>query len=143
MGVGLLHQLAVLNGGKAKACGGDAMMRIEAYQKAGGFNTTLICGEEPELCIRIRQAGYTIDRRDAEMTLHDAKMTKFSQFWKRSVRGGWAYAEGSAMHQHARGHDARSDDERTGDRDAEASSHPRQGAWFVQSVTRPTRSNGG
>ncbi len=84
--------------GEAKACGGDAMMRIEAYKKAGGFNTTLICGEEPELCIRIRQAGYTVKRLDAEMTLHDAKMTKFSQFWKRSVRGGWAYAEGYAMH---------------------------------------------
>lgn len=84
--------------GEAKACGGDAMMRIEAYQQAGGFNTSLICGEEPELCIRIRAAGWTIQRLDAEMTLHDAKMTQFSQFWKRSVRGGWAYAEGSAMH---------------------------------------------
>ena len=84
--------------GEAKACGGDAMMRIEAYQKAGGFNTKLICGEEPELCIRIRHAGFTVRRLDAEMTMHDAKMTRFGQFWKRSVRGGWAYAEGFAMH---------------------------------------------
>lgn len=84
--------------GEAKACGGDSMMKIEAYHQAGGFNTTLICGEEPELCIRIRRAGWRIQRLDAEMTLHDAKMTKFSQFWKRSVRGGWAYAEGSAMY---------------------------------------------
>jgi glycosyltransferase involved in cell wall biosynthesis len=84
--------------GEAKTCGGDAMMRIEAYKQAGGFNTSLICGEEPELCIRIRRSGWTIQRLDAEMTLHDAKMTTFSQFWKRSVRGGWAYAEGSAMH---------------------------------------------
>lgn len=84
--------------GEAKACGGDAMMRIEAYQQAGGFNPKLICGEEPELCIRIRAAGWTVRRLDAEMTLHDAKMTRFGQFWKRSVRGGWAYAEGSAMH---------------------------------------------
>lgn len=84
--------------GEAKACGGDAMMRIQAYQQAGGFNTKLICGEEPELCIRIRAAGWTVRRLDAEMTLHDAKMTRFGQFWKRSVRGGWAYAEGSAMH---------------------------------------------
>lgn len=84
--------------GDAKACGGDSMMRIDAYKEAGGFNTSLICGEEPELCIRVRQAGWSIQRLDAEMTLHDAKMTKFSQFWKRSVRGGWAYAEGTAMH---------------------------------------------
>ncbi len=84
--------------GKAKACGGDAMMRIVAYQQAGGFNPKLICGEEPELCIRIRAAGWAVRRLDAEMTLHDAKMTTFGQFWKRSVRGGWAYAEGAAMH---------------------------------------------
>lgn len=84
--------------GEAQACGGDAMMRINAYQQVGGFNTTLICGEEPELCVRLRQAGWTIERLDAEMTLHDAKMTKFSQFWKRSVRSGWAYAQGAAMH---------------------------------------------
>ncbi len=84
--------------GETKACGGDAMMRINAYQQAGGFNTTLICGEEPELCVRLRQAGWTIQRLDAEMTLHDARMTRFSQFWKRSVRGGWAYAQGAAMH---------------------------------------------
>ena len=84
--------------GEAKACGGDSMMKIEAYRQAGGFNTKLICGEEPELCIRIRAAGWKVMRLDAEMTLHDAKMTKFSQFWKRSVRGGWAYAEGFAMH---------------------------------------------
>jgi GT2 family glycosyltransferase len=84
--------------GEAKACGGDAMMRIKTYQQAGGFNTSLICGEEPELCIRLRQAGFTIQRLDAEMTLHDAKMTTFNQFWKRSVRGGWAYAQGAAMH---------------------------------------------
>jgi glycosyltransferase involved in cell wall biosynthesis len=84
--------------GKAKSCGGDAMMRIKAYQKAGGFNTSMICGEEPELCIRIRAGGWTVRRLDAEMTLHDAKMTRLGQFWKRSVRGGWAYAEGAAMH---------------------------------------------
>jgi len=84
--------------GEAKACGGDAMMRLEAFKQVGGFNPTLICGEEPEFCVRLRQAGWTIQRLDAEMTLHDAAMTKFSQFWKRSVRGGWAYAQGAAMH---------------------------------------------
>jgi len=84
--------------GETRACGGDAMMRINAYQRVGGFNPALICGEEPELCVRLRQAGWKIQRLRAEMTLHDAKMTTFSQFWFRSVRGGWAYAQGAAMH---------------------------------------------
>jgi GT2 family glycosyltransferase len=84
--------------GEAKACGGDAMMRVSAFQQVGGFNASCICGEEPELCVRLRAAGWKVLRVDAEMTLHDAAMTRFGQFWKRQVRGGWAYAEGAAMH---------------------------------------------
>jgi hypothetical protein len=32
------------------------------------------------------------------MTLHDAAIMHFSQWWKRNVRNGHAYAEGAAMH---------------------------------------------
>ncbi len=84
--------------GETKACGGDSMMRVTAFQQAGGFNPTLIAGEEPELCVRLRQQGGKILRLDAEMTLHDAQMTRFSQWWKRSLRAGHAYAEGSWLH---------------------------------------------
>lgn len=84
--------------GAAKACGGDALMRVNAFQKAGGYNPTLIAGEEPELCVRLRQNGGKIWRLDAEMTLHDAQMTRFGQWWKRMVRGGFAYAEGAWLH---------------------------------------------
>src|SRR5207249_5938109 len=48
--------------------------------------------------VRLRQHGWKIYRVDAQMTLHDAAMTRFSQWWKRSVRAGHAYAEGFAMH---------------------------------------------
>ena len=84
--------------GLAKACGGDALMRLEAFQAVGGFNPTLIAGEEPELCLRLRQTGWDIYRIDAEMTLHDAAMTSFRQWWRRARRAGHAYAEGTAMH---------------------------------------------
>ncbi|MCA1993210.1 MAG: glycosyltransferase, partial [Coleofasciculus sp. S288] len=84
--------------GEAKACGGDSMMRVEAFQQVGGFNPTLIAGEEPELCVRLRQKGWKILRLDAEMTLHDAQMTHFSQWWKRTLRAGHAYAEGAWLH---------------------------------------------
>lgn len=84
--------------GEAKACGGDALMRIVAIQKAGGYNPALIAGEEPELCVRLRQQGWKIYRLDAEMTLHDAQMTRFGQWWKRSLRAGHAYAEGAYLH---------------------------------------------
>ena len=84
--------------GTAKYCGGDALMRAEALQALGGYRPDLICGEEPELCIRLRSQGWLIERLDAEMTLHDAAMHRFTQWWQRSIRGGWAVAEGAALH---------------------------------------------
>ena len=58
----------------------------------------LQAGEVPELCLRLRQAGWRIRRIDAEMTLHDAAITRFSQWWTRMVRSGHAYAQGFALH---------------------------------------------
>lgn len=84
--------------GAAAACGGDAMMRMRALEAAGDFDPGLIAGEEPELCVRMRAAGWQVWRLDAEMTLHDAAMLRFGQFWKRMRRGGHAFAEGAAMH---------------------------------------------
>lgn len=84
--------------GEASACGGDALFRTEAIRAVEGYNPSMICGEEPEMCIRMRQKGWKIERISAEMTVHDAAMYRFSQWWKRSVRGGWAVAEGFAMH---------------------------------------------
>lgn len=84
--------------GQAKACGGDALMRGQAFDEVGGFDPRLIAGEEPELCVRLRAAGWEVWRLDAEMTLHDAAMTRFGQWWTRARRAGHAAAEGMAMH---------------------------------------------
>lgn len=84
--------------GEAKACGGDAMIKADVFRDVSGYNPEVIAGEEPELCVRVRQNGWKVWRIDAEMTLHDANMTRFSQWWKRSVRGGYAYALGADMH---------------------------------------------
>jgi len=84
--------------GETKACGGDALMRISAFENVGGFRPNLIAGEEPELCVRLRASGWKIWRLREEMTLHDAAMTRFRQWWKRSMRGGYAYAEGAHLH---------------------------------------------
>lgn len=84
--------------GQAKACGGDVLMRSAAFEAVGGFNPTLIAGEEPELCVRLRQAGWTIWRLDSEMTLHDADLHRFGQWWNRARRCGFAFAQGAYMH---------------------------------------------
>ena len=84
--------------GQAKACGGDALMRKDAVLAVGGYRDSLIAGEEPEMCVRLRQKGWQIWRLDAEMTWHDAAMTHFGQWWKRSKRAGHAFAEGASLH---------------------------------------------
>ncbi|MEP1612823.1 MAG: glycosyltransferase family A protein [Roseobacter sp.] len=84
--------------GEARACGGDALMRMAALDAVGGYNPTLIAGEEPEMCVRLRAADWKIWRIDAEMTLHDAAMTRIGQFWSRARRAGHAWAEGATLH---------------------------------------------
>ncbi len=84
--------------GEASACGGDALMRLAPLQDLGGYREDLIAGEEPELCLRLRAAGWRIWRLDAEMTLHDAQMLRFAQWWTRARRAGYAFAEGATLH---------------------------------------------
>ena len=84
--------------GITKACGGDAMIRVEAFSAVGGYNGSVIAGEDDELCVRLREAGWSIARIAAEMTVHDAAMTRFGQWWNRAVRAGHCFAEGYALH---------------------------------------------
>lgn len=84
--------------GQAAACGGDALMRFAAVQAVGGYRGDLIAGEEPELCLRLRRAGGEVWRIAAEMTLHDAALLRFGQWWRRMRRAGHAFAEGAALH---------------------------------------------
>lgn len=89
--------------GEADACGGDLMARARAFNAAGGFDERLIAGEEPELCFRLRQSGWKIYRADRLMTYHDAAMTRFSQWLRRAMRAGYAYAASSALHRRTPG----------------------------------------
>lgn len=84
--------------GETTACGGNAMMRVEALRAVGGYREDLVAGEEPELCLRLRAAGWSVQRLDAEMGLHDAAMTRFGQWWRRTVRSGHAFAQSLALH---------------------------------------------
>lgn len=84
--------------GQARAVGGIAMMRIAALTAVGGFRNDLIAGEEPELCVRLRAAGWRLWRLPIDMAWHDAEMTRFSQWWRRTVRSGFAFAQGAHLH---------------------------------------------
>ena len=84
--------------GEVRAFLGDVMIRTAALERAGGYRDDLIAGEEPELGVRLRAAGWLIWRLPDEMTLHDAAMTRFRQWWQRAVRAGYAFAQGAQLH---------------------------------------------
>jgi glycosyltransferase involved in cell wall biosynthesis len=79
--------------GDSEFCGGDALVRREALERVEGFDDTLIAGEEPELCRRLRGKHYRVLHMDIPMTLHDLGVDSFSAYWRRAVRAGHAYAE--------------------------------------------------
>jgi GT2 family glycosyltransferase len=84
--------------GETDACGGIALMRVAPVRAVGGFRAGLIAGEEPELCARLRAAGWKVLRLPADMAWHDAALTRFGQWWRRAVRSGHACAELTRLH---------------------------------------------
>jgi GT2 family glycosyltransferase len=84
--------------GEMRACGGIALMRVKAFEAVGGFRDDLIAGEEPELCVRLRAKGWRIWRLESDMALHDAAITRFTQWWRRNTRSGYSFAQGAYLH---------------------------------------------
>lgn len=84
--------------GQIKTCPGIAMYRVVHFKAVGGFNSTVVAGEEADLCCRIRRRGWVVLRLSQEMAFHDADMRCFRQWWTRSVRSGYAYAQVAALH---------------------------------------------
>jgi glycosyltransferase involved in cell wall biosynthesis len=79
--------------GEVESVGGVFMVRREVFESVGGFDATVTAGEEPELCLRLRQKGWKILRLDHRMAWHDLAMTRFSQWWTRQVRNGYGSAD--------------------------------------------------
>jgi GT2 family glycosyltransferase len=87
--------------------GGIMMARVAALQDVGGFNEEAIAGEEPDLGVRLMQAGHSLIKIDQSMATHDAQIMTFGQWWTRAVRGGHAMAHLYARHGRTRFRDGR------------------------------------
>ena len=79
--------------GRSLYFGGDVLVRRAALAQVDGFDPNLKAGEEPELCARLRAAGWQIEHIDAPMTLHDLAINSLRAYWLRAYRSGIAYAE--------------------------------------------------
>jgi cellulose synthase/poly-beta-1,6-N-acetylglucosamine synthase-like glycosyltransferase len=88
--------------GESPGCGGDALFRVAALRRVDFYNPAMIAGEDTELSMRLRKAGWRLRRIAAEMTLHDAAITRFGQWWRRTQRSGHAFGEMAHLHPDAR-----------------------------------------
>lgn len=88
--------------GPASGVGGDALFRVAALREVDFYNAAMIAGEDTELAMRLRKRGWKLYRVDAEMTLHDANITRLGQWWNRTRRSGHAYGEMAFLHPDAR-----------------------------------------
>ncbi len=84
--------------GVADFFGGDVLIRREALESTGGYDPGIVAGEDPECAYRVRKAGYRILKLDCPMTRHDIAMYKVRQYWKRTHRSGYGFAEVHSLH---------------------------------------------
>jgi GT2 family glycosyltransferase len=85
--------------GDISACGGNFMVRADAFRRAGGFNLSLIAGEDDELCLRLAaRTGLRVHRIPRAMARHDIDMSGLGQWWRRNVRTGHVFAQMSLFH---------------------------------------------
>ena len=89
--------------GEANSCGGIMIIRRSAFAEVSGFRDELIAGEEPDLCIRMRNRHWRIWHLDYRMATHDAEILRFSEWWKRMIRGGYASAQSIFLYGNSQG----------------------------------------
>ena len=42
--------------GEIKVSHGDILMRVDVFRQVGGYSTSVLAGEDPDLCLRLRKA---------------------------------------------------------------------------------------
>jgi glycosyltransferase involved in cell wall biosynthesis len=87
--------------GRIQSCGafgGNSMVRLKTFVQVGGFNPQVIAGEDAELAARMLLAKYQIEKLARPMVRHDANITRFVQWWRRSLRSGHAIGQRAHIH---------------------------------------------
>lgn len=77
---------------EALTFGGNVLMSRQAYLSAGGYDETMVAGEDPDLSYRVRHSAHRILRLNAPMASHDINLNSWSQYLNRTRRSGVAYA---------------------------------------------------
>lgn len=78
--------------GEIFTAGGVATIKAFIFNEIGGFNDSLIAGEELEFYSRIREKGYKLRCLEQEIGKHDSNISSYHEWWTRTVRTGFSYA---------------------------------------------------
>jgi len=83
-------ELSDLKGGLAWVLGASMITRREVIGKVGGFDERFfVYGEEQDLCLRIRRAGYEIGYLDFALVVHlggqSERTTMVSDVWRKKI----------------------------------------------------------
>lgn len=87
--------------------GGIMLVRAADFRAVKGFDARMIAGEDSEFGVRLALANRIVTKIECPMAEHDACITSFDQWWKRSVRAGHALAERYVKHGRAPIYDCR------------------------------------
>ncbi len=77
---------------EALTFGGNVMLHKRVFLAAGGYDETMIAGEDPDLSYRVRHTGFRILRLNSPMASHDNNLKSWRQYLTRTYRSGIAYA---------------------------------------------------
>ncbi len=77
--------------GFTETSAGDVLIRSSVIRDIGGYKE-IIAGEDPEMSNRVINSGFKILFINKDMVNHDLGIRSFHQYWKHSVRSGFAYA---------------------------------------------------
>jgi len=84
--------------GRARAFGGNVLLRRDAVITAGGYCEDMIAGEDIDLALRVRQRGGQIMCLPVDMARHDAAIGSFGAWWRRTARSGYAFSDLAARY---------------------------------------------
>jgi GT2 family glycosyltransferase len=71
---------------------GVVMIRRDVFEEAGGYDESLVAGEDNEFGRRVTLLGHGIRRIDHVSAVHDIAMHSWSAWWRRSMRAGYCFA---------------------------------------------------
>lgn len=84
--------------GAVEVLGGAALWRRAVLSELGGFCEDMRVGEDPDLALRARAAGYELEMLDKPMATHDLDLESFADWWRRALAVGESRARVAQRH---------------------------------------------